>query len=323
MKILILGAHGQIARVATRLLLDRTDADLTLYLRDARRLAKLTDNPRVTLIEGDVLDAEVLDHAVAGRDVVYANLAGDMERQARAIVTAMDKAGVRRLIFISSMGIYDEVPGERHGSVLDPYRNSAKVVEVSDLDYTIIRPAWLDDQDEIAYGTTRKGDSFVNFKRSSTWVGAGHGGPHLELRQCPIQQRLPGKSLTQHCPVPAEVVAEIPGCHTAAAPVHQPLDLAVVCVHSPEPEATLLPPLGWDRSDLHRHRRDGRHHHPTMLGTHFHRRLHIGRRAIGADHRPGGDPAVERHLDCCQRRQDGFVDPTRIVQSGQHRHLFA
>ena len=30
MKILILGAHGQIARVATRLLLDRTDADLTL-----------------------------------------------------------------------------------------------------------------------------------------------------------------------------------------------------------------------------------------------------------------------------------------------------
>ena len=131
-------------------------------MRDARRLAKLADNPRVTLIEGDVLDAEVLDHAVAGQDVVYANLAGDMERQARTIVTAMDKAGVRRLIFISSMGIYDEEPGEHHGSVLDPYRNSAKVVEASDLDYTIIRPAWLDDQDEIAYGTSRKGDSFVN-----------------------------------------------------------------------------------------------------------------------------------------------------------------
>lgn len=57
-------------------------------------------------------------------------------------------------------------------------------------------------------------------KRSSTWVWAGHGRPHLELRQCPIQQRLPGESLTQHCPVPAEVVAEIPGCHTTAPPVH-------------------------------------------------------------------------------------------------------
>ena len=164
MKILILGAHGQIARVATRLLLNRTDADLTLYLRDANRLAKLADNPRVTLTEGDVLDAEVLDGAVAGQDVVYANLAGDMERQAHAIVAAMGKAGVRRLIFISSMGIHDEVPGERHGSVLDPYRNSAKVVEASDLDFTIIRPAWLNDRDEIAYGMTRKGDPFVNAK---------------------------------------------------------------------------------------------------------------------------------------------------------------
>jgi hypothetical protein len=29
-------------------------------------------------------------------------------------------------------------------------------------DYTLIRPAWLDDRDEIAYGTTRKGESFAN-----------------------------------------------------------------------------------------------------------------------------------------------------------------
>ena len=36
--ILILGANGQIARVATDLFLTRTDARLTLYLRNARRL---------------------------------------------------------------------------------------------------------------------------------------------------------------------------------------------------------------------------------------------------------------------------------------------
>ncbi|HUI71046.1 MAG TPA: hypothetical protein VL354_11045 [Spirochaetia bacterium] len=32
---------------------------------------------------------------------------------------------IRRLIFISSMGIYGDVPGERYSSVLDPYRDSA------------------------------------------------------------------------------------------------------------------------------------------------------------------------------------------------------
>lgn len=161
-KILILGAYGQIARVATRLLLERTDAELTLYLRQASRLSSLEGNGRIRLVEGDVLDATTLDAAITGQDVVYANLSGDMERQARAIVAAMDKAGVRRLIFISSMGIYDEVPGERYGAILDPYRHSAAVIEASDLDYTIIRPAWLSNDSEIAYGTTVKGQSFAH-----------------------------------------------------------------------------------------------------------------------------------------------------------------
>jgi hypothetical protein len=43
----------------------------------------------------------------------------------------MEKDGVRRLIFISSMGVYDEIPGERHGSILDPYRKATRVIEAS------------------------------------------------------------------------------------------------------------------------------------------------------------------------------------------------
>lgn len=160
--ILIIGAHGQIARVATRLLLERTEAKLTLYLRQARRLDALASNPRVRIIEGDALDATALDAAMTGKDIVYANLSGDMARQARAIVTSMKKAGVRRLIFVSSMGIYDEVPGQRYRSILDPYRDSAAIVENSGLDFTVIRPAWLNDDDEIAYGTTKKGELFAN-----------------------------------------------------------------------------------------------------------------------------------------------------------------
>ena len=48
--ILILGAHGQIARVATDLFLKRTDARLMLYLRNARRL-KLS--PHAQRVAGD------------------------------------------------------------------------------------------------------------------------------------------------------------------------------------------------------------------------------------------------------------------------------
>ena len=85
-------------------------------------------------VEGDVLDTKTLEAAMAGQDVVYANLAGELEQQARCIVKAMEKTGVKRLIFVSSMGIYDEVPGERFGSILDPYRKSASLIEASGLD---------------------------------------------------------------------------------------------------------------------------------------------------------------------------------------------
>lgn len=160
--VLILGAYGQIARVATRLFLERPDVRLTLYLRNARRLASLAGNDRVRVVEGDVLDEATLADAVAGQDVVYANLSGKMEEQARLIVQSMKHAGVRRIIFVSSMGIYDEIPRESWSSALGPYRKSAEVIENSDLDYTVIRPAWLNDEDEIDYGTTRKGERFVN-----------------------------------------------------------------------------------------------------------------------------------------------------------------
>jgi uncharacterized protein YbjT (DUF2867 family) len=164
--VLILGAHGQIARVATDLFLKHTDARLTLYLRNAKRLKLPGHADRVRIIEGDVLDSKTIESAMAGQDVVYANLAGQLEQQARCIVQAMNKTGVKRLIFISSMGIYDEIPGERHGSILDPYRKAASIIEASDLDYTILRPAWLDDRDVIDYGTTQKGETFKNASKT-------------------------------------------------------------------------------------------------------------------------------------------------------------
>ncbi|GLH73445.1 NAD-dependent dehydratase [Geothrix limicola] len=160
--VLILGACGQIARVATMFFMLQPDVHLTLFLRDAKRLKKLEQTPQVRVIEGDVLDQKALEAIMPGHDLVYANLSGPMEQQAKNIVGAMKKTGLKRLIFISSMGIYDEVPGERHGSILDPYRNSVRVIEATDLDYTIIRPAWLNDRDEIAYGTTQKGEPFKN-----------------------------------------------------------------------------------------------------------------------------------------------------------------
>lgn len=110
--VLILGAHGQIAQLATKQLLNETKHDLKLFLRRANRL-NVTDAKRETVIDGDVLNAAQLDAALKGVDVVYANLGNaQIENQAKSVVAAMDRAGVKRLIWISTLGIYDEVPGK-------------------------------------------------------------------------------------------------------------------------------------------------------------------------------------------------------------------
>lgn len=183
--VLILGASGSIARVATDLFLRETDAKLTLYLRDARKV-KHVDPERARVIEGDVLDIARLTEAMVGQDVVYANLAGDLERMAETIVKAMDETGVRRLIFISSMGIHGEVPGEKYRSILDPYRDAARVIEASDLDYTIIRPGWFTDADEVDYETTQKGEPFrghdVSRKSVASFVVRLATTPGLDVR---------------------------------------------------------------------------------------------------------------------------------------------
>jgi uncharacterized protein YbjT (DUF2867 family) len=184
--VLILGANGSIARVAIDQFLTETDAQLTLYLRNSKRLRN-PDADRVRIIEGDVLDVDTLKIAMVDQDVVYANLDGELERMAKVIVRAMDETGVKRLIFISSMGIYDEVPGQKYSSILDPYRKAAEVIEASDLDYTIIRPGWFNNKDEIDYEITQKGEPFkghdVSRKSVASLVIKLATSPELEVRR--------------------------------------------------------------------------------------------------------------------------------------------
>ena len=151
--VIILGASGNIAKHVIDILVKKDDINLTLFLRDARRLRN-NDVSKSRIVEGDVLNFDQLKEAIAGQDIVYANLSGDLEAMAKNIVKALDETGVERLIFISSIGIYD-VPLR---PILKPYRKAADVIEASDIDYTILRPTWFTNADEVDYETTRKGE---------------------------------------------------------------------------------------------------------------------------------------------------------------------
>lgn len=156
--ILILGASGSLAREVIPTLLTNAEYRLTLFVRNANSVRQFA-NVRVQIVEGDVLNFSQLTAVMKGQDVVYAGLAGRLKEMAENIVKAMNENQVKRLIFISSMGIYGET-GEDHGAILDPYRQSAEVVENSHLNFTVLRPAWFTNGTEIDYGLTYKGEPF-------------------------------------------------------------------------------------------------------------------------------------------------------------------
>ncbi|HTX42006.1 MAG TPA: SDR family oxidoreductase [Acidobacteriaceae bacterium] len=178
-KILILGAGGQIARWVIDMLADDDTLQLTLFLRHTGKLRESVPK-NAQVVRGDVLNMKQLNRAMVGQDLVYANLAGeDIDTQAENIVKAMKTAKVRRLIFVASLGIYDEVPGKfgawnrrQISDYLPPFRRAADVIEASGLDTTILRPAWLTDKDEVDYETTGRDEPFKGTEVSRKSVAA-------------------------------------------------------------------------------------------------------------------------------------------------------
>ena len=163
--VLIIGATGSVGSVTRQYFLDHTDDQLTLMARNTRRLGQLSDRERA--VTGSVTDTTTLTAALEGQDVVFAALSGNLAGMAKSLVAAMDETGVKRLLFIASMGIYNEIPASVGASgnlatnpMLQGYRNAADVVEASDLNYTVIRPGWFDNGNDTDYQVTKKGEPF-------------------------------------------------------------------------------------------------------------------------------------------------------------------
>lgn len=177
-RILILGASGQIARHAVQMLGERQNVEQTLLVRDPRKLTS-TEPANARIVIGDVMDKKLLPQLMEGQDLVYANLAGEVDEQTAHILAVMKAKGVRRLIFVNSLGIYDEVPGKfgewnrnEIGQYLLPYRRSADLIEASDTDYTILRAAWLQDEDEVDFELTGRDKPFKGTEVSRKSVAA-------------------------------------------------------------------------------------------------------------------------------------------------------
>lgn len=164
-RVLVLGATGTFGKALVEKLNGYTGCHLTLVSRHATSCYTETIHRRV--VDCDATKAEKLRPVIAGCDAVYCAVSGnDLPAVASNVVWAMEKENVRRLIFMGAVGIYNEIPVDmddadnvRNNPDQIPNREAVKIVENSGLDYTILRPGYLQEGDKDDFVLTFKGET--------------------------------------------------------------------------------------------------------------------------------------------------------------------
>lgn len=162
--VLIIGATGIIGQKVTKQLLDETDDYLTLLARNTNILS--IDDKREREVHGDVLDDKVLNQALDGNDIVLMATDSNLGLSVQRVIDGMMAKKIKRLIFITSMGLYNEIPVTDGASgnlaqdaLLQPYRTAVGLIEDSDLNYTILRATRLDAGKDVNYDLVDKGEN--------------------------------------------------------------------------------------------------------------------------------------------------------------------
>ena len=160
MDVVVVGAHGQIARILSRLLVERGDAVRGVIRNEAHQADLVEDGVEPVLIDIESEFAQNdLAHTMRGADaVVFAAGAGpgsgperketvDYAGAAHSIAAAA-RAEVRRFVLISSMGTEDPPDGDDEFSIyLRAKARAEHHLRGSGLDATIIRPGKLTDEE--------------------------------------------------------------------------------------------------------------------------------------------------------------------------------
>lgn len=158
MKIAVFGATGTVGRLVVAQALEQGH-EVTAFTRNAAAITQ--QHERLGVIEGDVFDTHAAERAIIGQDAVIVAL-GDGRKGlvraggTRAVVEAMYRAGVKRLIVQSTLGVGDSrdnlnflwkhlLFGMLLRKAYNDHVTQEALVRASQLDWTIVRPSAFTD----------------------------------------------------------------------------------------------------------------------------------------------------------------------------------
>ena len=146
--ITILGATGQVGSKTVNNLLGKGHA-LRLIARHADKLQQFADKEGVKIFAGDSLHSDFLCNVISGSDVVMLMMPGDyhseniaayQDMMGNAQIEAIRKSGVRKVLFLSSVGGHTE---EHTGIVSGLARQENRLRQLENVDVLILRPTYF------------------------------------------------------------------------------------------------------------------------------------------------------------------------------------
>ena len=161
-KVFILGATSPTGKVLLTHLQSSKNFDITCYVRSPEKLSSFKN---LKLIKGDITDQPSLSKAMKGMDIIITLLSGDTVKiQAENVIKSMKDNNIKRIIWMTGMGIHHEVPGpikELLDKLVESQPNyvaAADLVMNSKLEYTLLRGAHLTDGNNKKYFTQKEGE---------------------------------------------------------------------------------------------------------------------------------------------------------------------
>jgi len=158
MKIAVFGASGRTGLLLTFQALNQGH-EVTAYTRSPHKISITHKNIRI--IEGELSDYNKIKETVSGQDVVMCTLGIEKNKPStllsdatRLILKAMEEAGVKRFICMSSAGVLGNDGGFWFGKIFIPLflkqvfedkKRQLEVIRQSKAEWVVVRPVGLTD----------------------------------------------------------------------------------------------------------------------------------------------------------------------------------
>jgi putative NADH-flavin reductase len=154
MKLVIFGSTGGVGRQLVEQALEQRHT-VTAFARNPAKLP--TEHENLQIVQGDVNDVASVEQAIRGQEAVLAALGSSPFKNTtvrsegnRQIIRAMGRAGVRRLVSLSTLGVGDSwetLPFKYKvlfrtllRKAFDAHVEQENLIKQSGLDWTIVRP---------------------------------------------------------------------------------------------------------------------------------------------------------------------------------------